>query len=231
MYEIVKDFPNEIIYKEAEPCVSLYQTTHRHGPENKKDRIVFKHLVQQIEESLEHMYEKSDIKQIMDPFYRLKDDTDFWMHTLDGLAILACKDECIVYLLNSPVEELVFVSKSFHIKPLIRYFQATNTYCLLGLGSNSISFFEGNRYGVKEIEIGEEIDKEIAELIHEEHPDGFVTHGRYGGAEGVGMFHGHGGRKDAIDKDLEEFFRYVDKTVMEKFSKPTNAPLILVSLE
>ncbi|MDP3447838.1 MAG: hypothetical protein Q8S22_07240, partial [Eubacteriales bacterium] len=231
MYEMVKDFPNEIIYKEVEPCVSLYQTTHRHGPENKKDRIVFKQLVQQIEESLKQKYEKSEVQQIMNPFSRLKDDPGFWMHTLDGMAMLASRDECIVYLLSSPVENLAIVSGSFHIKPLIRYFQAANTYCLLGLGSNSISLFEGNRYGVKEIELGEEIANEIAEMNVEEHADGFLTHGSYGGAEGVAMFHGHGGRKDAIEKDLERFFRYVDKTVMEKFSKQMKVPLILVSLE
>lgn len=45
------------------------------------------------------------------------------------------------------------------------------------------------------------------------------------------MFHGHGGRKDAIGKDLERFFRYVDRTVLEKFSKSMKVPLILVSLE
>ena len=231
MYEIVKDFPNEIIYKEVEPCVSLYQTTHRFGPENKKDRIVFKHLVQQIEDSLTQKYEKAEIQNIMNPFYQLKDDLGFWMHTLDGLAILASRDECIIYLLNSPVESLAIVAGSFHIKPLIRYFQAANTYSLLGLGSNSFSMFEGNRYGVKELELGDEIKKEIEELNGEEHADGFLTHGRYGGDDGIAMFHGHGGRKDAIGKDLERFFRYVDKTVLENFSKSRKVPLILVSLE
>lgn len=231
MYAIVKDFPNRMIYKEAEPCVSLYQTTHRYGPENKKDKIVFKHMVQQIQESLEQKYEDSVVKLIMNPFFSLKDDVDFWMHTLDGMAILASQNECIIYLLNSPVENFTIVADWFHIKPLIQYFQTSNTYSLLGLGSTSISLFEGNRYGVREIELGEEITKEIEEINGEEHADGFLTHGRYGGTDGVAMFHGHGGRKDAIGKDLERFFRYVDRTVLEKFSKSMKVPLILVSLE
>ena len=231
MYKIARDFPNELIYTELEPCVSLYQTTHRHGPENKKDRIVFKHLVQQIEESLKQKYEKSEVEQILNPFNRLKDDTAFWMHTADGMAILANQNECMIYLLNSPVEDMSLVADRFHIRPLIQYFQTANTYCLLGIGSNSISLFEGNRYGVKQIELSDEIAKEIEEMNGEEHPDGFLTHGRYGGADGVAMFHGHGGRKDAIGKDLERFFRYVDKTVLENFSKPRKVPLILVSLE
>ena len=231
MYKIVKDFPNDLVYKEVEPCVSLYQTTHRHGPENKGDPIVFRHLIQQIEESLAQKYKKTDVKPIMDFFSEIKDDPAFWMHTLDGMAILANQNECIVYLLDSPVENLALVAERFHIRPLIQYFQTAQTYCLLGLGSNSISLFEGNRYGMKEIELGDKIAKEIEELNGEEHADGFLTHGRYGGTDGIATFHGHGGRKDAIGKDLERFFRYVDKTVLENFSKTRKVPLILVSLE
>jgi len=231
MYKIVKDFPNELLYKEVEPCVSLYQTTHHHGPENKSDHIVFKHLVQQIEESLEQKYKRTNVTPILNYLYGIKDDPEFWMHTQDGMAILASPNECIVYLLNCPVEDLALVADGFHIRPLIQYFQTANTYSLLGLGSNSISLFEGNRYGVKEIEIGDKIANEIEELKGEEHADGFLTHGRYGGTDGIAMFHGHGGRKDAIGKDLERFFRYVDKTILENFSKPMKVPLILVSLE
>ncbi len=232
MYKIVTDFPDEIIYKEGEPCISLYQTTHRYAPDNKKDPIVFKHLIHQIEESLEQKYSKTDAKLFMKPFYELKEDGGFWNYTLDGMAILANPNGCIIYLLSSPVENLAIVAGSFHIKPLIRYFQAADTYCLLGLSSNSISLFEGNRYGVKEIEIGTEIASNIEEIVGEEHADGFLTHGRYGGGtDGIATFHGHGGRKDAIEKDQERFFRYVDKAVLENFSKPTKLPLILVSLE
>lgn len=231
MYAIVKDFPNRMMDEAVEPCVSLYQTTHRYSPENKKDKIVFKHLIQQIQESLERKYEESLVQRIMRPFYSLKDDLTFWMHTLDGMAILASQDACIIYLLNSPVEDVAMVADRFHIKPLIQYFQTANTFCLLGLGSTGFSLFEGNRYGVKEIDLGEEITKEIEEINGEEHPDGFLTYGGYGGADGVAMFHGHGGRKDAIGKDLERFFRYVDRTVLEKFSKSMKVPLILVSLE
>ena len=231
MYKVVKDFPNDLLYKEVEPCVSLYQTTHRHGPEHKSDLIVFKHLIQQMEGSLEQKYKRTNVMPIMNFFYGIRDDPAFWTHAQDGIAVLASQNECIVYLLNAPVEDFVLVADGFHIRPLIQYFQTANTYCLLGLGSNSISLFEGNRYGVKQIELSDQIASEIEALNGEEHADGFLTHGRYGGADGVATFHGHGGRKDAIGKDLERFFRYVDKTVLENFSKPMKVPLILVSLE
>jgi hypothetical protein len=46
MYEIVKDFPDAIIFEEEGPFISLYQPTHRHSPGSKQDPIVFKNLIQ-----------------------------------------------------------------------------------------------------------------------------------------------------------------------------------------
>lgn len=230
MYRIGTDFPDEIVFTEGKTCISLYQTTHRFAPENQKDGIVFKHLLQQLEDLLEPMLSKEDVKSIMEPLNALKEDIPFWRNTLDGLAVMAVQGECVVYLLNSPVENIAVVGENFLLKPLIRYFQSAHPYHLLGLSSTCFSLYEGNRYGIKELEIDADILRSMEEVIGEEHPEGFLNHGRYGGSDGVATFHGHGGRKDAIDKDIEKFFRYVDHTVLERYSKPMQLPLILVSL-
>ncbi|MEA4949519.1 MAG: hypothetical protein VB068_07700 [Petrimonas sp.] len=230
MYRKGKDFPDDIIFTEAKTCISLYQTTHRFAPENQKDAIVFKHLLQQIEDSLEPNLSKEDVKSIMEPLHALKEDAPFWQNTMDGLAVLVTQDDCVVYLLNTPVESAAIVAESFHLKPLIRYFQSAHPYHLLGLSSTCFSLYEGNRYGIKELEMDDDIPRSMEEVLGEEHPEGFLTHGRYGGSDGIATFHGHGGRKDAIDKDIEKFFRYVDHTVLEHYSKPIKLPLILVTL-
>lgn len=46
MYEIVKEFPNKIIFEKEGPFMSLYQSTHKSRPENMQDPIRFKNLVQ-----------------------------------------------------------------------------------------------------------------------------------------------------------------------------------------
>ena len=58
MYKIVKVFPNDIIFEDSEPCISMYQSTHRYSPENKQDPIVFKNLIREIENSLKQTYKK-----------------------------------------------------------------------------------------------------------------------------------------------------------------------------
>jgi hypothetical protein len=45
------------------------------------------------------------------------------------------------------------------------------------------------------------------------------------------MYHGHGGKRDEIEKDIEKFFIYVGRFVLENYSKPSKLPLILVSLK
>jgi len=44
------------------------------------------------------------------------------------------------------------------------------------------------------------------------------------------MRHGHGGKKDEIDNDAERFFRAVDRSILERHSRPSGLPLILAAL-
>ena len=230
MYEIVKDFPDAIIFEEEGPFISLYQPTHRHSPGSKQDSIVFKNLIQRIENSLKLKHKMRDINSIMKPFYEIKNDKSFWNNTLDGLAILASPNRCIVYKLPRPVQELAIVTDSHHIKPLIRHFQSADKYQLLGLSRSEFALYEGNRYGFKKIEMTPETPRTVEEVLGKELTEPHQTHRSSGGAGGSSAFHGHGGKRDEVDKDIEKFFRYVDKFVLENYSKLSKSPLILVSL-
>ena len=230
LYEIVNDFPNEILKEKEAPFISLYQPTHRHRPENRQDLIRFKNLVQEIEDSLKEKYSKSEIEKIMKPFYSLAEDRIFWNHTLDGLAIFRAGDKCVIYNLQRPVKELAVVSDSFHIKPLIRIFQSADRYHLLGLNRNEFTLYEGNRYGFEEIEMDPEIPRTLKEVVGDQYEKPNITTGTYASIGGTGTIHGHGSRKDEIDKDTEKFFRYVDRFVLENYSRPSGLPLMLVAL-
>ena len=98
------------------PCLSLYQPTHRHRPENQQDPIRFGNLVKALEESLLQKYPTREIQTLLDPFLALAEDRDFWEHTLDGLAVLGARGVFRVYRLQRPVAELAVVADSFHTK-------------------------------------------------------------------------------------------------------------------
>ena len=231
LYEIVNDFPNEIIYEEEGPFISLYQETHRHKPENRQDLIRFKNLVDEIKDSLKKEYPKEDSKSIMKPFDEIANDRAFWNNSTEGLAILASKNRCVVYKLPRTVEEVSIVANSFYVKPLIRNFQSAERYHVLGLDRENFRLFEGNRYGFEEIKFPEDDPITKEEVLGEELTEPHLSPGAYGGTSGTPMFHGHGSRKEEIEIDAQRYFRYVDKYIMDNYSNKVKIPLILATLD
>jgi hypothetical protein len=63
-------------------------TTHRSHPENLQDPIRFQNLVKQLEESLLEQYSAIEVKKFLEPYITLNNNSEFWEHTLDGLAVL-----------------------------------------------------------------------------------------------------------------------------------------------
>ena len=78
------DFAEELLKVSEPPCLSLYQPTHRHHPENQQDPIRFRNLVRALGESLLRKYPAREIQPLLDPLLALADDRDFWNHTLTG---------------------------------------------------------------------------------------------------------------------------------------------------
>ena len=228
--EIVNEFPHDFLMEQAETCISIYQPTFRYRPENQQDPIRFKNLLQKVQEELTKNHSSNEVKGIMAPLEKLEGDRPFWAHAGDGLALFATKDRIIAYRLQRPVPELAIVSDSFHIKPLIRVFQSADRYHLLGVNRQEFKLFEGNRYGVEEIELPAELAKNKKEALGDDVTQSYQGVGSTGGAGSNGVMHGHGSKKDEIDIDIERYFRYVDRTVADNYSKPTGLPLYLVTL-
>ena len=231
MYEIVKDFPNDLIFEKEGPFMSLYQPTHKSSPENQQDPIRFKNLVKQLEDTLKKEY-PDRVEELIKPFKQLEEDKEFWINVSEGIAVLANKNKCIVYKLSRTVDEIAIVANSFHIKPLIRNFQSADNYQVLGITRDDFNIYEGNRYGIKMIEIDEDIPKTLKEVLGDVYTDPSVHTGRYsGGSTGTPVFHGQGGKKDEVEIDTERYFRFIDKFIMENFSTEMKLPLILVALD
>lgn len=53
MDSLIEDYRGQIFAGSQPPCLSLYQPTHRHHPENLQDPIRFRNLVKAMEASLQ----------------------------------------------------------------------------------------------------------------------------------------------------------------------------------
>lgn len=232
MDSLKEDYAAGLLEACEPPCLSLYQPTHRHHPENQQDPIRFRNLVKVLEESLLQRYPTDEIRPLLDPFLALADDRDFWNHTLDGLAVLGARGMFRVYRLQRPVAELVVVADSFHTKPLMRILQSADRYQILGLSRQEIKLFEGNRDALDEIEPAHGVPRTITEALGEELTESHQTVASYGGVGGSHspMHHGHGGKASEVDSDAERFFRAIDRGILEHHSQPSALPLILATL-
>lgn len=227
--ELVKDFPHPLMFDKKAPCISIYLPTHLHTMELKSDRILYKNLVRECESVLNLNYGEEEAQKVLSELIELEKDDDFWRDPTEGLALFRDAQHCIVYKLQSPVEALAIVSDSFHLKPLIKYFQFAQKVQILGISAENFRLFEGNRYGFNQIKLDDAIPTTLEETIGIHKAESYLSKGSYGGIN-AGMYHGQGGRKDEHEKSTEKFFRTIDKTVYENCSRESKCPLILLAL-
>lgn len=229
MHSLTVDFKSGVLSSRSGPCLSLYQPTHRHHPGNQQDPVRFRNLTRVLGESLEQQYGSQDATALLEPFHALASDGGFWEHTQSGLAVLAAPGLFRVYPLPRTVPERAVVADSFHVKPLLRIIQSADAYHVLTLNRREMRLFEGNRDGLEEIDLVPGA-RTIMEALGDELTDPHLTVASYGGAGGIAQRHGHGSKNDEIDVDTERYFRAVDRSILEQYSRPSGLPLILAAL-
>jgi hypothetical protein len=232
MHAINSDLPSVLADAATPPCLSLYQTTHRHHPENQQDPIRFRNLVKGMETQLGVRYKPEVVTALMEPFHTLADDHDFWGASHEGLAVLRSKESFRVVRLQRPVADQVVVADSFHLKPLMRVQQAADRYQVLGLSRSEFRLYEGNRDVLDEIAPDERIARTMSEALGDELTDKHQAVAVSGGT-GAGqpaMHHGIGSKEVEVANDDERFFRLVAKGILEHHSRPSGLPLILATL-
>lgn len=217
------------------PCISLYQPTHRHHPDNRQDPIRFQNLLVKIERSLRLKFPAREIQMLLEPFQSLAHDDDFWNHRIDGLAILSSADTFRIFELQRTVPELLVVADSFHTKPLIRFLQSADRYQVLALNCHEAQLYEGNRYALDLVEFTN-VPSTITEVLGEELTEQHMTVASYGagaarpGGGATASIHAHGDKRDEVDIDRDRFFRAIDRGVLEHHSRPSGLPLVLAAL-
>lgn len=226
---LTRETVRSLINAAEPPCVSIYQPTHRHHPDNQQDPIRFKNLVRVVEESLQEKYGSSH--DLLGPVRALITDEAFWNHTLDGLAVLAAPGFFRIFQFHRPVRASAIVADSFHVTPLLRVVQSSDRYHVLCLTRQSARMFEGNRDALDELD-SEAFRTDIESALGDRQREPHLTVASYGtGTKGPGpMYHGHGSRKDEVDTETERYFRAVDKATIAHFSKDSALLLVLAAL-
>ena len=78
MDSLNRDFMAGLFDNPEPPCLSIYQPTHRHHPDNQQDSIRFRNLVKALEQSIRREYSAGDAGRLLEPFHKLAADSVFW---------------------------------------------------------------------------------------------------------------------------------------------------------
>lgn len=223
---LLKDLPS--------PCLSLYQPTFRQFPDSQQNPVRYRNLVRDLESALEQKHRNGSFAALIEPFRALGEDTAFWAHPQDGIAVFAAPGFSHVEKLQRTVPELIVVNDHIHMKPLIRVFQSEDTYQVLALDRSGVKLYQGNRYVLDEVVMAPSVPRTIEQALG---PNVSVqgveraapsSPGR--GGPSVQGVHGHGSKTDEVRLDMERFFRAVDRAITEAHSMPSTLPLILAAL-
>jgi Bacterial archaeo-eukaryotic release factor family 3 len=223
----------QLVNYTGRPCVSLYLPTHRAGPETQQDPIRLKNLLRKAESGLQVSgFQAPEIAQLLRPARELLDNSDFWQHQSDGLAILTSPEMFRLYRVQLPVPELAVTSDRFHLKPLLAWTAARGHYYVLALSQNHVRVFRATRESIVELEgvdLPGSLTGSLRDRTAERQLQSHAVAASPGGRRTL-LFHGHGGGEESKKEILLNYFQRVDEGMRDLLAQD-RAPVVLAAVD
>jgi hypothetical protein len=215
------------------PCVSVYLPTHPAGEVGQQDPVRLKNLLQAAEVELSDVWMRAaEARRLLQAARDLPNDPAFWDKRSDGLAIFVAADwfECFRLPLN--FDELLFINRRFHVKPLLPLLEVGGRFLVLALSQNSVRFFGASRDGIDRLDVAGLPTNMKDALNYTEADRGSQVHSSMRGSLGkqAAVFHGHGGQPDTHKDDLLRFLRLIDSS-LKPFLRDERTPMLLAGVE
>ncbi len=225
----------EILMKERDGiCLSMFLPTISAGPEARQGRIYLKNLLKEAEGNLQDWgYEEEQIKKFLRSPYELLDDSRFWSHQNEGLALFLSEDYFNYYRVPINLQEQLYISDKFYVKPLLPLLTTVDgTFYVLAASMDKARLLECTRQIVKEMHpenMPQNLD-EILKYEEKERQKSFHTNMPRGGGKGETIYHGH--RDDEEDKkDILRYFQAINKSLKNILKDDSQAPLIFAGVD
>jgi hypothetical protein len=216
-----------------DPCVSIYQPTHRAMPEVQQDPIRFKNLLSAAEGRLrERGLSPEGVREFLSAAAELLEAPFFWEYQSDGLATFIAPGFFKVFRLPLSFDETVVVGEKFHVKPLLALFTGDGRFFVLALSAKEARLLQGSRYSVAELAVEglpEGMEKALGyDALQKQLQFHTGAPGRGGGRDA--RFHGHGAPDDDAKDNIGRYFRRVDEAVRGVLAGE-RAPLVLAAVD
>lgn len=214
-------------------CVSLYMPTIKSGREIEQGRIHLKNTLKAAEEQLsKNGVGVTNIRELLKKGHDLVDDSYFWHHQDQGLAVFLAPDFFQSFRLPQSFEEFAVVNDRFHLKPLLPFLSGNGQFFVVALNQKALKLYEGTRHSIDEIPL-EHMPTSLAEALQIDEMEKHLNfHTRSSGQRGDrdAMFHGQGPGGEDNKKLILQYFQRIDKGLHE-FLRESTQPLVLAGVE
>lgn len=214
-------------------AVSIYLPTSRDPASQTADHLQLKNLIHTCETQLANRGATTEaIRQLGKRLSMMVNDSSFWAHMGDGLAIFAARDRQQVYHLPIPFIAESFVGRGFYLVPLLDALSDRHEANLLCVSQHQVRLWHVDSSGIQPIaaprlplRIETTLDfDERQNLSRQSH--GGVRHGRFDRST---TFHGQGGPSDVAKSELRQFLRSIDEALPESVQHD-DAPLVFAGV-
>ncbi len=216
------------------PAVSIFIPTHRAGKEtlNGVDAKRLKNQLKHVKQNLEKQgIQKNKVDAVIKPLTNLVNDGEFWRHQSDGLAVFCSEKVFKKYTVPVRFNEFYSVSNEFYLKPLMPLFNGDGRFYLLTLKADAVSFYEGTRYYITEIEVDDLTPSRLEDVVGYDFEQKSLQFRTQQGNQGAGSFHGHAKSDEKAKTELLQYFRAIDKGLMKLLHDDQKTPLVVACID
>lgn len=215
-------------------CISIFIPTHSQGMETLmgQDALNLKNQLKLVRSKLaENAMTPRQIEKLILPVNELIDDTDFWRHQSEGLAVFLSEDIFEKYTLPIRTGEFNYVSSEFYLKQLFPLFNEYEQYFILTLRRDGVKLFKGNKFGLSEIDVSGLVPSRLEDSVGYDHEQKRLQIRTQPGGNKPGAFHGHGEGESKNKNELLPYFRDIDKGIMSVLHDYQEPPLVICCLD
>ena len=132
------------------PALSILLPTYRNFPDNKKDPIRVKNLVDDAKERLSQEFSPREIEPLLLRLETLASDINY-NHTLDGLALFINHDMAKKFYLPFSIPERVVIDQTFATRDLVYGMHRNLRYWVFLLSQNATRLLAGTGENLEEV--------------------------------------------------------------------------------
>ena len=214
-------------------CVSVFSPTHRAGTQTRQDPIRLKNVLKEAESRLIALGEKSTkVREVLAPGRELVQRSGFWRQQQDGLALFLSNGLFNYFRVPLRLQELVSVSETFEVSPLLPLFTMGGHFYVLAISRNHVRFFRMTATTFDELNvpgIPHSVDEALKYDVRESQ---LQLHSGAGGRElgkESAVFTGQGIGVDDEQEHTHEFLLMVERGI-RRFLRDERAPLVLAAV-